>query len=477
MHLPTNRNRHRIAAFPHLEAADAPPILIDGLTPDSSGGRLPMKRVTDETFRVEADVHAPPDCVAVALKWRLRGDIEWEMMAMLPSPGDPVRYCAEMAFIEPGIYDYAIGVRFRSAASLFHDTPPETLIVERPLARGAAWAKLQLSAIPGRALSGCTAQLDALAMAGFDIVSLPDISAKSDPTRVDPLLGNLDDFDQLRRLAKQRRLEIALTPSLPMDGFYQSGWRSQLDTACSILRAWAGRGVRIFRIETAAPPGFWQFVLLTMREEYPDLIFSGNPQDSSWKNWIALAKAGFSDISLPLRTTEKTALKKSIFELNRTEFRDHFRANLWPEIDGDSEAQIRIALAAAISPVWGISSDLIRDTTSSLASFVTRLNEIRRTHTALREHSPAIVCHCRQPQVLCLLKGQPQDHQILIVILLDPHTAEKTEAVIQFPRANKWDRFILHDLFSGRDQQWSGSEHSITLDSEIHPVRIFRIEK
>lgn len=468
MHYPADSNRRRIAAFPSLDSSDAPPILFGGLSPDSLGGRAPLKRVCGEELRVEADIFAPTGSVAVSLNWRRRGTTLWESIPMLPLTEKGVRHGATLTFPQVEMFEFAIGVRFPNGAATILNEPPEMVIVERPEAARGAWAELSAFDLKECRLAGAAPLLDSLSASGFDFVALPSLA-----TAIDPAMGSLEDFDPFLRMANQRGLEIAITPQLETRDFYHNeDWHGMLERAWTVLRFWAARGIRAFRMDaetiSTTPPGFWQKLLATARSQYPDLIFTCDPGDSTdWKSWIALAKTGFSSIHLPIGAGDKSGLKKSIHELAQPEIRDVLRATLWPSMLPDRPC-VRATLALALSASFGIPANLgIND------AFLKKLNQLRRQHSALLENCATTVCHCRDQNIIALLKAHPGGNHILIVALIEGNSRE---AQIQFPRATAMTRLTMRDLFTDHCYGWRGTDHRVSLDAQDSPVRIFQIE-
>ena len=443
---------------------------------------MPVKRVVGEMFRVEVSVFAPAGSVAVSLNWRRSGASDWVAAPMLPFSEKGERFAAELSFAEPGIYEYAVHVRFGNGAAFVENEPPEVLIVERGLARCAAWVRLDL-----RSLGSVVPQIDALAMMGFDLVLLPDIARADDGCALDPRFGTMDDFDRLVRCTRQRGLEIALSPKLRMANFYEGDWRGQLEQAWAMLRFWAMRGVRVFQFDAesvrVSPPGFWRELLSTARKDYPDLIFTFAPGAAAWEQQLALAKVGFGSLACPLDgSAGKAGLKKAIFDLSRQELCDFFRVSLWPDFSVDiyqrpsyATVEMNVALAVAISPAWGISSGIVLEEYSSLAGLVTKLNHIRNSHAgALSDPAQILICHCPSPEFLCLLRGDPKGEPVLFVIDLSGNGGGGKSAVIQFPRGGKREAFVLRDLLGGGVETWSGTQHSVKMESG---VRIFGVER
>jgi starch synthase (maltosyl-transferring) len=97
---------------PKSRSAGLPPegrqrLVIEGVTPEVDAGRFPIKRVTGETVRVEADVFADGhDAVACVLLWRPAGAEHWSETAMEPLGND--RWRASFVVERVGFCHYTV---------------------------------------------------------------------------------------------------------------------------------------------------------------------------------------------------------------------------------------------------------------------------------------------------------------------------------------------------------------------------------
>ena len=57
--------------------------------------------------------------------------------------------------------------------------------------------------------------------------------------------------------------------------FHNSEWQALWNELRDILLCWAGRGVRIFRVDNphTKPVAFWEFVIAEVQASFPDVIF------------------------------------------------------------------------------------------------------------------------------------------------------------------------------------------------------------
>jgi starch synthase (maltosyl-transferring) len=179
--------------------------------------------------------------------------------------------------------------------------------------------------------------------------------------------------------------------------------------------------VRTFRVDNphTKPLEFWQWLIREVQDSHPDVIFLSEAFTRP-KVMKALAKAGFSQSYTYFTWRNfKQELTEYFEELTRSEMAEYFRGNLFcntpdilPEIlqrGGPSAFKMRAALAATLSPLWGIYSGFelcesepvpgteeyldsekyqIRvrdwDRPGHIKDFVARLNRIRRENPALQ---------------------------------------------------------------------------------------------
>src|SRR5204863_9092103 len=187
---------------------------------------------------------------------------------------------------------------------------------------------------------------------------------------------------------------------------------------------WAKRGVRIFRVDNpyTKPVAFWEYLIEGVRAKYPDAIFLAEAFTRP-KMMKALAKAGFNQ-SYTYFTwrNSKRELIEYFTELTETEMSEYFRANLWPntpdilpfvlQYGGRPAFMIRVALAATLSPLYGMYSGYElcenealpcreeyldsekyqykkRDWNASgnIKEWIARLNKIRKENRALQDYT------------------------------------------------------------------------------------------
>jgi starch synthase (maltosyl-transferring) len=371
---------------------------------------------------------------------------------------------------------------------------------------------------------------------------------------VEPSLGTLEDFDWLQKEVRKQGMEIALdfaincSPDHPYvkehpDWFYKrpdgtikyaenppkkyediyplnfrcEDWRDLWAEMKSIVLFWAGRGVRIFRVDNphTKPVAFWEYLIKGVREKYPDTIFLAEAFTKP-KMMKALGKAGFNQ-SYTYFTwrNSKQELIEYFTELTQTEMSEYFRPNLWPNtpdilpfvlLEGGRPAfMIRVALAATLSPLYGIYSGYElcenealpgreeyvdsekyqykeRDWNApgNIKDWIARLNKIRKENRALQLYTNLRFHDAENDAILFYSKmTAARDNIILVVVNLDPH--RKQNSLVYVPIENfgqmESDTYQVQDLLSGSTYTWRGRRNYVELDPDIQPAHIFLVRR
>ncbi len=371
---------------------------------------------------------------------------------------------------------------------------------------------------------------------------------------VEPSLGTLEDFDWLQKEVRKRGMEIALdfaincSPDHPYvkehpDWFYKrpdgtikyaenppkkyediypmnfrcENWRDLWAEMKSIVLFWADRGVRIFRVDNphTKPVAFWEYLIKGVREKYPDTIFLSEAFTRP-KMMKALAKAGFNQ-SYTYFTwrNSKHELIEYFTELTQTEMSEYFRPNLWPNTPdilpfvlqegGRPAFMIRVALAATLSPLYGIYSGYElcenealpgreeyldsekyqykeRDWNApgNIKDWIARLNKIRKENRALQLYANLRFHDAQNDAILFFSKmTAARDNIILVVVNLDPHRKQNSFVYVPIESFGQMesDVYRVQDLLSGAIYTWRGRQNYVELDPEIQPAHIFLVRR
>ena len=355
---------------------------------------------------------------------------------------------------------------------------------------------------------------------------------------VHPQLGTIDDFDEFVARAGELGLEVALdlalqaAPDHPWvlkspeffttrpDGTiayaenppkkYQDIYPINFDNDpeaiyAEVLRVvlhWVSHGVRIFRVDNphTKPPDFWAWLIKTVKDAHPDVLFLSEAFTRPARLW-GLAKLGFTQ-SYTYFTWRTTKEELTDFAVDLVERWDVGRPNLFvntPDIlheslqkGGPGMFALRAALAATLSPTWGVYSgyELYEDQPAragseeylhsekyelrprdfdkaiaegrSLEPWLTRLNAIRRAHPALQQMRTLRFHHVDNPALLAYSKQDPATGDtVVVVVTLDPHNAQDGTVWLDLPALGlDWhERLIAHDEVTGETWDWGQANY------------------
>jgi starch synthase (maltosyl-transferring) len=203
-------------------------------------------------------------------------------------------------------------------------------------------------------------------------------------------------------------------------------------------------------------------------------------------------------------------------ELTRSEAREFFRPNFWPNTPDILHADLqsgrrsafvaRVVLAATLSANYGLygpAYELLEhrpvragseeyldsekyqirawdlERADSLAPVIARLNRIRRENPALHRNTGLRFHACDNPHILCYSKQNAAgDNTILVCVNMDYATTqagrvEFSPAAVGRPEGLP---FVLRDLLADVSYTWHDYWNYIELNPERSPVHVLRIE-
>ncbi|MGH3903546.1 MAG: alpha-1,4-glucan--maltose-1-phosphate maltosyltransferase [Pseudonocardiaceae bacterium] len=300
---------------------------------------------------------------------------------------------------------------------------------------------------------------------------------------------------------------------------FDSDPEGSYDEMLRVMLYWVEQGVRIFRVDNphTKPPDFWHWLIWQVKDRYPDVLFLSEAFTSPARLY-GLARLGFTQ-SYTYFTwrTGKQEITDYAMELasKADEARPNFFVNT-PDILHESLQQggpgmfaIRAALAATLSPSWGVYSGFElfehtpvregseeyldsekyqlrpRDFAAALAQgrslepWIARLNAIRRAHPALQQLRNLRVHHVDHESLLAYSKTDPATGDTVIcVVTLDPVSTVRGTLYLDLPALGlDWsDRFQAHDQVSGETYEW-GQANFVQLEpwrAIAHIVRLRR---
>ena len=281
--------------------------------------------------------------------------------------------------------------------------------------------------------------------------------------------------------------------------------RVALWEACrDIFLHWIEGGIRVFRVDNphTKPLAFWEWVIPSVRAEFPETIFLAEAFTRP-KVMAALAAVGFTQ-SYTYFTwrTAKWELEEYLTELSEGPVADYMRPNFWPNTPdilsgplrggGPPAFKIRFVLAATLTPSYGIysgyelyenspASDTNEeysdsekytlkkrdwDAPDSLSNWIRQINQFRREHPALHRLRNIRFIRSSNDQILAFSKlSDDGTDAVIVVVNLDPHAPHEATLRIDFTALGlPADRPInVTDAFTGMTFNW-GPNPYVRLD-------------
>jgi starch synthase (maltosyl-transferring) len=283
-----------------------------------------------------------------------------------------------------------------------------------------------------------------------------------------------------------------------------------------VVNHWIDHGVTVFRVDNphTKPVWFWEWLIGEVRTTRPDIIWLAEAFTKP-PMMATLAKVGFTQ-SYTYFTwrNERWELEEYLTELSRDTV-DFLRPNFFvntPDIlhaylqyGGPPAFKIRAVLAAMMSPSWGVYSgyelyehvavrpgseeyldsekyqyrprdwEAAERTGRTLTPYLTRLNEIRNQHPALRQlrnlrwHTPD------NDQIIAWSKRDGDD-RVLVVVNLDPHAVREATVHVDVNALGfeLGEQFEVHDEISGSTWTW-GEHNYVRLDPFDEPAHVFTV--
>ncbi|HZK67355.1 MAG TPA: alpha-amylase family glycosyl hydrolase, partial [Chloroflexota bacterium] len=371
---------------------------------------------------------------------------------------------------------------------------------------------------------------------------------------VHPELGSLGEFRHLVARAAEQGLEIALdiafqsSPDHPYVGehpewfkkrpdgaiqyaenppkkyqdiypfdFESEDWRGLWEEFKSVFEFWIDQGVRIFRVDNPHTKAFtfWEWLIPELKRRHPDVLFLAEAFTRP-RVMHRLAKLGFSQsYSYFAWRNTKQELTEYLTELTRTEAREYFRPNFWPNTPdilheylqhgGRAAFMARLLLAATLSSNYGIYGpafelmehdprepgseeylnsekyevrhwDLNRP--DSLKGFISRVNQARRDNPALQSNDGLVFHWVDNEQIICYSKSTPDlRNVVLAVVSLDPHWIQggwvDTTFTMDALGLEPDQSYEVHDLLTDTRYGWHGTRNYVELRPHTLPCHLF----
>jgi starch synthase (maltosyl-transferring) len=380
-------------------------------------------------------------------------------------------------------------------------------------------------------------------------------SAKGGHKAIHPELGTMKDFEHLVSEAKKLGIDIALdiafqcAPDHPYvksnpewfkwlpDGTVQHAenppkkyedilpfnfetekWESLWEELKSVVLFWAGKGVRVFRVDNphTKPFPFWEWLIAQCRKVHPELIFLSEAFTRP-KVMYELAKCGFSQsyTYFTWRNT-KPEIQEYMTHLLNTEVREFFKPNFWPntpdilpehlQIDGREMFAVRFLMAATLSSNYGIYGPAFElcvskplpgreeyadsekyaiakwdwDAPGNLKPLITRVNAIRREHEALQTTWNLKFHDVDNENLMFYVKANEDLTDIIMVVVnLDPKHVQSGWVTVPIAALGitAEQTYLVHDLLDDEKYIWNGARNFVQLDPAHSPGHVFHVRK
>ena len=292
-----------------------------------------------------------------------------------------------------------------------------------------------------------------------------------------------------------------------------------------IVRHWIAQGVTVFRVDNphTKPLQFWEWLIATVNAENPEIVFLAEAFTRP-APLQGLAQAGFQQSYSYFAWRNTKAELEEFFRWITQDTADFMRPNLFvntPDIlteylqyGGRPAYKIRAALAATAGASYGVYAgyELIENVArpgseenidnekyeyklrdwdaaaaqgTTIAPYLTRLNEIRRAHPALRQLRGLSVHWSDDDAILVYVKHLPaalsatgQADTIIVVANVDPHSTRQTtvhidSTVFGVPQGSD---YVVEDLITGASWTWN-QDNFVRLDAFDEPVHILHVKE
>lgn len=368
-------------------------------------------------------------------------------------------------------------------------------------------------------------------------------------------LGTLEDFRHMVKEAAEHGIEIALdyalqcSPDHPYvkehpqwfnwrpDGtvqyaenppkkyqdvlpinFETADWKNLWMELKSIAEFWIEQGVKIFRVDNphTKPFPFWEWLIREIKEEHPEVLFLAEAFTRP-KVMQLLGKLGFSQ-SYTYYTWRNTKgeITEYMNELTRTEMRNYFRPNFWPNtpdinpymLQSGLESQFitRFFMAATLSSNYGFYGPVYEmmvhdaipgkeeylnsekyevkwwdwEATNKLKELIAIVNEARFENEALQQTGNIQFCEINNDKMIAYFKQN--DHgtnSMLMIVNLDPYYKQGGYVKVPMHLFGKSDfaSYVVHDLINDASYTWNREWNYVELDPYVMPCHLFRIEE
>ena len=303
---------------------------------------------------------------------------------------------------------------------------------------------------------------------------------------------------------------------IPFD-FETEDWCELWAALRTVVGHWVEQGVRVFRVDNPHTKSFafWEWLIAEVKADDPDVLFLAEAFTRP-RVMEHLAKIGFTQSYTYFTWRRGAAEIRAYFEeLTQTERVDYMRPNVWPNTPDILSDQLqsgdrgmfatRALLAATLSANYGVygpafellehvpreaGSEEYRDSEKyqlrswdhddprSLAPLLTRLNQLRRAHPALRQDRTLRFHEVDGEDLLCWSK-RTYDGRDVVLVVANAHGHEPRSGVVHLDLDElglvDGEPFEVHDQLGDGRWTWTGPDNYVELDPAVLPGHVFTV--
>lgn len=370
-----------------------------------------------------------------------------------------------------------------------------------------------------------------------------------------PELGSIDDFKSLVKKAKALGIEVAMdyalqaAPDHPYvkdfpqwfkwrpDGtvqyaenppkkyqdiqpiyFESADWKNLWKELLDVALFWIEEcDIKVFRVDNphTKPFYFWGWLISEIKKKHPDVLFLAEAFTRP-KIMHELAKQGFTQsYSYFTWRNSKAELIEYVEELTKTDQKEFFRANFWPntpdinpyplQSGNESVFLHKYFLAATLSSNVGIYGPVYEylvhaampgkeeyhnsekyeiyhwdwNVRNKMTMIISRINRIRHEHASLQQTTNIQFCNTDSDQVLAYYKfDDEKSDETLMICSIDPYYNK--QVWVQLPVNSLGLRngqpIKVTDLITGNSYIWDKEWNFVELHPAL-PFHLFKIQK
>ncbi|MEM9887592.1 MAG: alpha-1,4-glucan--maltose-1-phosphate maltosyltransferase [Bacteroidota bacterium] len=371
---------------------------------------------------------------------------------------------------------------------------------------------------------------------------------------INPALGTLKDFKHFIQEAKKYGIEIAMdiafqaAPDHPWikahpawfiwrpDGtiayaenppkkyqdivpinFETEDWKGLWEELTSVFLYWAKQGVKIFRVDNPHTKAFrfWEYCIEKVQKKYPETIFLAEAFTRP-KIMAELAKLGYTQ-SYTYFTwrNDKKEMQEYMTELTKTESREYYRPNFWPNTPDILAYEMmhananqfvkRFLLAATLSSNYGMYGPAYEfmDNTpmgngkeeyfnsekyeikvhdwskrNRMTEIITQINRIRRENSALQDTFNIHFTKTSSEHLMSYVKMNADRSNIIwCIVNFDPYNTQS--GMVEVPKellGIKGDmRLRLYDLLRNETYYWTQDWNYVEINPSRFPAHVMKL--